>query len=420
MLFLAALHITLSFGRTAADTFAGANESVFTVEIQAVNDRSLHAQGSAFVVLGENLLITNYHVISDSILEPDLFMVVVIDANGKHRDAKVRAVDVINDLAILSTEESIGRPLTIRQSIPSKGTKAFSLGNPGGLGLMVVEGIYNGLSESSYVPTIHFSGAINAGMSGGPTVDENGQVIGVNTASRRRDQLIGLLAPADRVTNLLNTFSTSLSQAPHSLKAQIEKQIVRHSDEMTRDLLIFPIEKVVSGGFTLPAIFHDQASCYGDLEKELGRRFLVAVRSCSLRGGIFVSQDLQLGTITVSHRRIYGDHLSASQVAYAQNQLSRSDVEDSGSPVKGKTEWLCRFATVILQSGLKGVLHACRRQLSDFAFANDHYYLFASRPKGNEGLLTEIKLKGITDVNAKKIINHFFNSISSDSPKESS
>ena len=44
------------------------------------------------------------------------------------------------------------------------------MGNPLDLGFTIVEGTYNGFVEKSYNPRMHFTGAINPGMSGGPAV----------------------------------------------------------------------------------------------------------------------------------------------------------------------------------------------------------------------------------------------------------
>ena len=49
-----------------------------------------------------------------------------------------------------------------------KGERIYAMGNPLDLGFTIVEGTYNGLVDKSYDERIHFSGAINPGMSGGP------------------------------------------------------------------------------------------------------------------------------------------------------------------------------------------------------------------------------------------------------------
>ena len=80
----------------------------------------------------------------------------------------------------------------------------YSLGNPHDLGMILVPGTYNGLQKYSFYPRIHFTGAVNAGMSGGPTVDAAGKVVGVNVASAGNQ--LGFLVPADALQALLQRF----------------------------------------------------------------------------------------------------------------------------------------------------------------------------------------------------------------------
>jgi len=75
--------------------------------------------------------------------------------------------------------------------------------HPLSTGLAIVSGTYNGRAEGFYQHLIHYSGAINAGMSGGPAVDTDGAVMGVNVAVLREAQLIGLLIPEHFVRDLM-------------------------------------------------------------------------------------------------------------------------------------------------------------------------------------------------------------------------
>ena len=55
------------------------------------------------------------------------------------------------------------------------------MGNPHDLGMSIVEGTYNGLLEKSLYRKIHFSGALNGGMSGGPALSRSsGKLVGLN------------------------------------------------------------------------------------------------------------------------------------------------------------------------------------------------------------------------------------------------
>src|SRR5215471_8609699 len=90
------------------------------------------------------------------------------------------AIDVINDLALVRLRGADGEPpidFTVLQfraaTLPlAKGERLYSLGNPLDVGFAVAEGVYNGLVERSFLPRLFFGGSLNAGMSGGPAVDD--------------------------------------------------------------------------------------------------------------------------------------------------------------------------------------------------------------------------------------------------------
>ena len=73
------------------------------------------------------------------------------------------------------------------------GARLYSIGNPHDLGISIVEGTHNGLLRHTLYPRIHFTGPINPGMSGGPTITPEGAVVG--SSSLRRQALIRRLRP---------------------------------------------------------------------------------------------------------------------------------------------------------------------------------------------------------------------------------
>ena len=88
-------------------------------------------------------------------------------------------------------------PRALAGKLP-KGERLFAMGNPLDLGFTIVEGTYNGLVDYSYNERIHFSGALNPGMSGGPTVTADGRIAGINVAkqiARRARELSRAGAP---------------------------------------------------------------------------------------------------------------------------------------------------------------------------------------------------------------------------------
>ena len=104
----------------------------------------------------------------------------------------------------------------------SKGERLYSMGNPLDLGFTIIEGTYNGLVDRTYNDRVHFSGALNPGMSGGPTVTAEGQVVGVNVATRRGGQLLSFLVPARYAAALLQRVREQKS--PPDLRAEVGRQ----------------------------------------------------------------------------------------------------------------------------------------------------------------------------------------------------
>ena len=110
------------------------------------------------------------------------------------------AIDVANDLALVRVDHH-DQPFfefderAVHGELP-KGERLYSMGNPLDLGFTIVEGTYNGLVDRSYNERVHFSGALNPGMSGGPTVTAEGLVVGINVAKRMGGELVSFLVPA--------------------------------------------------------------------------------------------------------------------------------------------------------------------------------------------------------------------------------
>src|ERR1700730_5967613 len=156
--------------------------------------------GSGFLVSADGLAITNYHVVSQTALEPDTYRLEYTAADGSRGELKLLVIDLPNDLAFVSLDKrdtpffALDAAATTRGS--PKGERLFSMGNPLDLGFTIVEGTYNGLVERSYNERIHFTGAVNPGMSGGPAVTAEGQVVGINVAKRLGSELVSFLVPA--------------------------------------------------------------------------------------------------------------------------------------------------------------------------------------------------------------------------------
>ncbi len=87
---------------------------------------------------------------------------------------------------------------------PVVGMKVYAIGSPKGLESTFSEGIVSGYrSGSEGLPRLQFSAPVSPGSSGGPLVDETGQVVGVVTALHRGGQNLNFAVPASEVRDFL-------------------------------------------------------------------------------------------------------------------------------------------------------------------------------------------------------------------------
>ena len=65
------------------------------------NGRTQSSVGSGFLIGTSNLVLTNYHVVSQIALDPDIYVGEWVDTDGQRGQVELLAVDVLHDLAVL-------------------------------------------------------------------------------------------------------------------------------------------------------------------------------------------------------------------------------------------------------------------------------------------------------------------------------
>lgn len=162
--------------------------------------------GSGFIVHPDGLILTNKHVVFDPNAE---YLVVTNDS--KEYPARVLSRDPINDVAVVKIDGN-GKLPTVRLGNSNKlelGQTVIAIGNALGLfSNTVSKGIVSGLGRKisasmggpegmteSLRDVIQTDVSINQGNSGGPLVDLNGEVVGINTAIIFGAQNIGFALP---------------------------------------------------------------------------------------------------------------------------------------------------------------------------------------------------------------------------------
>jgi serine protease Do len=168
----------LSAPSVAEGIYAAAPSRLLQIRTLVAGAGSQSSIGSGFLVAANGLAITNYHVVSRVALEPKTYRLEYMAADGSRGDVKLLAIDLPNDLAVVRLDKRDSPffafdEAAMARGLP-KGERLYSMGNPLDLGFTINEGTYNGLVERSFNERIHFTGALNPGMSGGPTVLRRG------------------------------------------------------------------------------------------------------------------------------------------------------------------------------------------------------------------------------------------------------
>jgi serine protease Do len=171
-------------------------------------ERSFGA-GSGFIISQDGYVLTNNHVVEDT----DKVMVGLHD--GQEFEATVVGTDPSIDLALLKIESDGSLPtLPLGNSDGLRvGEWVIAIGNPLEYEHTVTVGVVSakqrrvpiGNTDSGVVSFLQTDAAINFGNSGGPLLDANGNVVGINTAIRRANYAegIGFALPIDQARRVI-------------------------------------------------------------------------------------------------------------------------------------------------------------------------------------------------------------------------
>jgi len=144
--------------------------------------RAQVGQGSGFIVSPDGTILTNNHLVKDA------EKISVTLNNGKEYVAKVIGKDPNSDLAVIKIDASNLPILKLGNSDAIKvGQWVAAIGNPAGLQATLTVGVVSAKDRSDLGITpfgnfIQTDAAINLGNSGGPLLDDQGNVIGINIA----------------------------------------------------------------------------------------------------------------------------------------------------------------------------------------------------------------------------------------------
>lgn len=404
---------------TAPQSAAGAGvfrryaDRVVKVQVVETGSAAKSGVGTGFFVTADGHLVTNYHVVAELVSAPERYRAEAIDARGTTRPVTVLGVDVVHDLAILGTgfRPAAHFALDGTAGPVAQGDRLYSLGHPRDLGLSIVEGTYNGLLAHTLYPRLHFTGSINPGMSGGPTVTDAGRVVGVNV-STAGDQL-SFLVPVDRAAALLRRVLAPGASPPGRTLADVGRQLRAYQDAYLRDMFAGSTQTVDLGPFrvvTQPAPFF---RCWADASRAPRRPYEQVQHSCSTDDYVYIAGDQNSGTMTLAHELITTRTLNPTRFFALYTREFAHD-ETPGGEEEHVTNWRC---------GTRNVRHAgapgpdardvrmravlCLRRYRKLGALYDGVLRVAMLGRQDAGLISTLTMTGVTFDNVDRLSRRY-------------
>lgn len=166
-------------------------------------------QGTGFFVSDEGYIATNAHVLADISggLANDI---VAITSDKKILDAVFLGYDADLDVALLKIPGDYNSFRFANSDRVQVGEKVVAIGNPLGLQFSVSQGIVSAVhrpglgNEDAYIQT---DAALNPGNSGGPLINQEGEVIGINNFKISEGESLGFALESNYLAEAINEIS---------------------------------------------------------------------------------------------------------------------------------------------------------------------------------------------------------------------
>lgn len=177
-----------------------------------------NSMGSGFAI-GENCIITNAHVINNQ------YDVRIETYGGEIKRAFIVSMDERIDIAVIGVSDASFTPLHVADlSTVNVGDDVYAIGAPNSLAFTLTKGVVSSkerlVSRQKYIQT---DAAINSGNSGGPLLNDAGEVIGVNSYKMSDSEGIGLAIPIDVVVSYLETGEIELNESGNVANPVVEE-----------------------------------------------------------------------------------------------------------------------------------------------------------------------------------------------------
>ncbi len=375
--------------------------------------------GSGFFVSAQGHILTNFHVVSEAALKPDRHDLVYVTADGREAPVQILQLDVLHDLALLKAGDAAGKTFDALPFRPlatplAQGERIYSLGNPLDVGFTITQGTYNGLVKRSFYPQIFFGGALSAGMSGGPALDEEGHVVGVNVARRVDGEQVSFLVPSEFAIALL---ARGKDAAPlvGPAYAIVDEQLQKHQAALTERFIQQGWKADTHPRYHVPVPPDVFMRCWGSSEVSRTGGLDFERSDCVMDTRIFVG-DFTTGTISLRHESYDGSKLGPLRFAARYSQSFRNEAFVRLG-AQHQTKPRCN-EDFIDRDGLPLRAVVCMRAYKKLPQLYDVAVLVATLDQSEAGVQGRFDAQGVSFANAQRLAQHYLDAFRWMQPKQ--
>lgn len=389
----------------ARDLFADYKSAVLQIRVIDLTSGSKSAIGSGFPVNELGLIATNYHVIQLAASEPQQYRIEYLTETNKTGKLKLVDVDVINDLALVEAVDFEGQFMQLATQEPEIGMPVYALGNPLDLGLTVVPGTYNGINRASYHPRVHFTGSLNPGMSGGPTMDRQGLVVGINVATAGNQ--VSFLVPVSRLHTLVSDYRAR-GAAIENIQLHIGEQLMADQQEKFSSLFARNWQVISLGEAQVLDELAPFVKCWGGSNSSDDKaQFLSADRSCRSEDNIHMTSTFATGILEYQFIWLEADKLNSWQFYNYYERLFGDFVPGNRADEEDVTDFQCDHGFTQGASGRQSKNIFCLRAYKEYPKLYDILFLQGSVDDKESALISHFTLAGVSKENGLAFTRKF-------------
>lgn len=415
MLVAIAVQSCVSFATSAQDArslFSEFNDRIYQIRIIERSTGKQAGLGSGFLVSADGRIVTNFHVVAAYTDAPERYHVEFVRINGESGALDVINFDVVNDLALLRRVDPPGYFLALGDTLPAQGEAIYSIGNPHDLGWTVVPGTYNGITAHSAFERIHFSGSVNPGMSGGPVLNANGEVIGVNVATAGNQ--LSFLIPLNRLAGFLDR-AAGTELTPDDYDAAITAQLGDNQRDMLSRLIEAEWGSVDFGDARVPREISAFIKCWGYVDDDPEIEYQHSATTCNSEDLIYLAHDFSTGNIVYQFNWLESAQLNSFQFYNMLREKIANTYPDNDAGKSDVTNFSCvdEFVNNPAQSGATIVtkMTFCAREYRRYRGIYDVLYFGVSVHDGGSSLISHFTMAGVAPGPAQRFLDKFVASI---------